>query len=124
VRYVFSGGSAALIDILLLFILTYYFNVFYLSAATFALTISFIVRFMLQKFLTFQDEDRSNEKKQFAYYSILYVASLAFTNFLMYVFVEKFGYWYVGAQVLSIGIVACVSFLVYKYIIFVKPKNI
>ncbi len=121
-RYIFSGGSAAAIDVILLYILTKYFNVYYLAAATFAMTISFIVRFILQKYVTFKDQDEADAKRQFGFYSLLYLLSLAATNALLYVFVDKLHMWIVLAQVLSILLIAIGCFFVYKLIIFRKKS--
>jgi putative flippase GtrA len=121
VRYVFSGGTAAAIDVILLYVLAEKFRVYYLSAAIFAMTVSFIVRFLLQKYVTFEDRDESQAKRQFVYYSILYLASLSATTGLLYFFVEVVGLWYVPAQILSILGVAAGCFFVYKILIFKKP---
>jgi putative flippase GtrA len=118
VRYVFSGGTAAAVDVALLYVLVTYFGVYYLAAATFAMTISFIVRFLLQKYVTFQNENKEDEKRQFGYYSILYVLSLAATNALLYFFVEKMHFWLVTSQVTSILIVACACYFIYQVFIF------
>jgi putative flippase GtrA len=120
VRYVFSGGTAAAIDVILLYVLVTYCNVYYLAAATFAMTVSFIARFLLQKFVTFKDDNKEDEKRQFAAYSILYFLSLAATNGLLYLFVEKLHLWIVAAQVASILIVACGCYFVYQFFIFKK----
>ncbi|PJE73877.1 MAG: hypothetical protein COV01_03485 [Candidatus Taylorbacteria bacterium CG10_big_fil_rev_8_21_14_0_10_41_48] len=119
VRYVFSGGTAAAIDVMLLYVLVAYFDVYYLAAATFAMTMSFIARFLLQKFVTFQDHDHSEEKKQFAYYSALYFASLATTNALLYLFVEKLNFWLIPSQIVSILLIACACYFIYKIFIFI-----
>lgn len=120
IRYVFSGGTAAAIDVILLYVLTQYFGVYYLSAAIFAMTVSFIARFLLQKFVTFQDKDESQSTRQFIAYSILYGASLLATTGLLYVFVEYFHLWYVPAQILTIGLIACVSYFIYRLFVFKK----
>ena len=122
VRYVFSGGTAAAIDVFLLFALVEYFNVYYMAAATFAMTISFIARFLLQKYVTFQNEDAAHAKKQFALYSVLYVASLFATNALLYLFYERLGLHIFPAQVISILLVASGCFFIYRLFIF-GPKT-
>jgi len=118
VRYVFSGGTAAAIDVILLYVLVAYFDVYYLAAATFAMTMSFIARFLLQKFVTFQDHNHSEEKKQFAYYGALYFASLTATNTLLYLFVEKLNFWLIPSQIVSILLIACACYFIYKIFIF------
>ena len=123
VRYVFSGGTAAAIDVILLYILVTYLSVYYLAAATFAMTVSFIARFLLQKFVTFQDRNKEDEKRQFGYYTILYIFSLAATNALLYLFVEKLDLGVVASQIAAIFIIACASFFVYRMYIFTHSKN-
>lgn len=122
IRYVFSGGVAAAIDVILLFVLTEYFHVYYLAAATFAMTISFIARFLLQKFVTFKDTDESQATAQFASYSALYTGSLVATNALLYVFVDYLHVNVVLAQIVTILVIASVSFFVYKFFVFSKEK--
>jgi dolichol-phosphate mannosyltransferase len=118
VRYVFSGGTAAAIDVILLYALVDFFGVYYLSAAVFAMTISFIARFLLQKYVTFEDRDEGQSKKQFLYYSILYAASLSATTALLYLFVDILHIWYVPAQIASILIIAAGCFFIYRLFIF------
>jgi putative flippase GtrA len=121
VRYVFSGGTAAAIDIALLYVLAEVFGVYYLSAATFAMTVSFIARFLLQKYVTFEDRDEAQSKRQFAAYSVLYIASLFATNALLYLFVDVLDLWIVPAQILAILIIACFCYFIYKAFVFKKP---
>jgi putative flippase GtrA len=122
VRYVFSGGTAAAIDVIILYILAVHYGVYYLAAATSAMTVSFIARFILQKFITFQNDDRTHEKRQFAYYSILYIASLAATNALLYVFVDILGFPLVISQIVSILLIACACYFIYQLFIFTEEK--
>lgn len=121
-RYVFSGGSAAAIDIGLLYALTTYLKIYYLAAASFAMTVSFLIRFLLQKYVTFKD-DNNHIKKQFISYSLLYAMSLFATNVLLYLLVEKFGLSVLPAQIFSILSIASASFFVYKLLIFKSPHN-
>lgn len=118
VRYVFSGGMAAAVDVVLLYVLATYLGVYYLAAATFAMTVSFIVRFLLQKYVTFQDTNKEDEKRQFGYYSVLYALSLAATNALLYFFVEKMHFWLVASQIASILLIACACYFIYQMFIF------
>ncbi|HRH22420.1 MAG TPA: GtrA family protein [Candidatus Paceibacterota bacterium] len=122
VRYIFSGGFSSFLDIGLLFVLTEYFHVYYLASAVIALTTSFIVRFLLQKKFTFRDTNTATVHKQLFFYSVLYAVSMVATTGFLYFFVEILHVWYVFAQVLTIGIMAGVSFFAYRYIIF--PENV
>lgn len=120
VRYVFSGGTSAAIDVALLYVLVEFVSLYYLSAAIIAMTVSFIARFLLQKYVTFQNRDEERATKQFISYSILYLASLGATAGFMYLFVDVLGMWYVQAQILSIFLIAAACFFIYKLFIFKK----
>ncbi|HVU06281.1 MAG TPA: GtrA family protein [Candidatus Paceibacterota bacterium] len=120
IRYIFSGGTASVLDVALVYVLVTYLNVYYLAAATFAMTVSFIARFLLQKFVAFQNDNKEEEKKQFFAYSILYFASLWATNAMLYVFVEKLHMDVTVSQVLAILIFAVISYFTYKLLIFRK----
>jgi|CXWK01.1.fsa_nt_gi putative flippase GtrA len=117
-RYFFSGGTSALLELLVLFVLVNFFRVFYLSAAIVAMTVAFIARFLLQKYVTFGNKDKTHVLKQLSYYAILYFISLCATAWLLYGFVEVLGIWYLFAQILSIIIVATGCFFIYKIFIF------
>ncbi|MBX4209219.1 GtrA family protein, partial [Candidatus Parcubacteria bacterium] len=110
------------IDVVLFNVLTAYFGVYYLASATFAMTISFIARFLLQKHVTFEDQDKEHEKKQFAAYSVLYVASLGATNVLLVFFIERLHINSTLSQIASILLVASVCYFVYKLFIFTKKS--
>lgn len=117
-RYILAGGLSSFLDIFVLFVLVKIFDIYYLSGATLAMTISFIVRFWLQKFFAFRNNDKLNEKTQLMSYSILYIFSLLMTNFLLIIFVEKFNFQIMISQIFAIVIIACLSFFIYKKIIF------
>ena len=118
IRYVIAGGTASLLDILLLYVLTDIFGLYYLASATFSVTVSFFFRFFAQKYFAFQNSSTETLHFQLLYYSLLYLGSMLATIGLLYMFVEKFGLWYIAAQVITILLIASVSFFVYKIIIF------
>ncbi len=120
IRYVFSGGTAAAIEVILANVLVAYVNVYYISAHIFAMTIAFVVRFLLQKYVTFEDKDETHATRQFVYYSILYFASLCATTALVYFFVEKLRLHYLPSQIASILLVASGCFFIYRLFIFKK----
>jgi glycosyltransferase involved in cell wall biosynthesis/putative flippase GtrA len=118
VRYLIIGGLVSVVDVLLAFILTNEGGVYYLWSVSVSMTISFILRFVLQKLLVFRDRSVTGVPGQLLRYSLLYVGSLAATVFLIRFFVQELGLWYVAAQVITIGTIACVSFFVYKFGVF------
>lgn len=117
-RYAFSGASAAAIDVGLLYACTHYLGIYYLVSAVIAASVSFVMRFLLQKFFAFRNRSLRAAPKQFLFYSLLYLCTVSATVALLYVLVEWVHLWYVAAQIIVILMLAAASFFVYKYIIF------
>ncbi len=121
VRYIISGGLASAVDIILFATMIKVFNFHYIPSVSISITVSFIIRFYLQKVFAFRDKNL-DVHKQIVMYSILYVISMGLTYLLLYIFIDKLNIHYLISQILAIGIVACVCFFVYKHIIF-KPHE-
>lgn len=118
VRYAIAGGTASGIEILLLYTVTEFAGVYYLFSALLAVTVSFFVRFFLQKLFAFRDRSMGVLPKQIGLFALLYAWSASSTVGLLYVFTEIVGWWYMLSQVVTILLIAGISFFVYRYIIF------
>ena len=101
IKYVFSGGTAFCVHLSTLFALTNYF----------------------QKFWTFKDYSVKNMHVQFSSFLFLALFTLAINTFLMYIFVDKFGLWYIFAQIIINIFTAFLSYLVYNKVVFVDSKK-
>jgi putative flippase GtrA len=121
VRYIISGGTAAFVNILFLYIFTDIFGWWYLMSAVVAFLFGFAVSFGMQKFWTFRDHSTDNVHVQASIYLIVCIANLLWNTFLMYMFVDIFGMWYILAQIFAGGIVALSSFFIYRKFVFKKP---
>lgn len=117
-RYLISGGTAAAVDLLFLFLFTDGFGFHYLTSAILAFLVAFVVSFLLQKFWTFQDESVERVHKQVIVYFAVSAVNLLLNTLLMYVLVDWMHIWYMGAQFLASGLIACESFFVSRYVIF------
>ena len=111
-RYLLAGGTAAAVDFWFLYFFTDVLRVHYLSSSIFAFLIAFVVSFTLQKFWTFQDTSIADMQQQITFYFIVATINLGVNTVLMYVFVDWFRLWYVLAQVIASGIIACESFFI------------
>lgn len=118
IKYVFSGGTAAVVDFVLLYSLTDLIGFWYLYSAIMAYVASFFTAFFLQKFWTFRDSNLGRMKKQLTIYASIAVASLALNSIMMYFLVSILFVWYLAAQFISSGILAIGSFLINKAITF------
>ena len=122
-RYLISGGTAAAVDLVVLYILTDIFKVHYLLSAIFAFLVAFLVSFVLQKFWTFQDRSTERMHAQAAVYFVVAAVNLVLNTLFLYVFVDIFHMWYIAAQVVASGLIACESFFVSRYLIFRQSKQ-
>lgn len=118
VRYIISGGSAAVVNLSLLYVLTEFFYIWYLVSATLAFISAFGVSFTLQKFWTFKDHKTDDIHKQLSFYLVVILVNLALNALFVYLLVEYTGIWYMFAQIISGLIIAIESFFVYKLVIF------
>lgn len=118
IRYLFSGGAGAFVDIGLLFILVHFFDLWYLFSSVLAFIAAFCVSFTLQKFVTFNEYSKDRIPSQIIFYFFIATSNLVLNTFLMYVGVDLFGFHYVATQVFVSGFIATYSFFIYKYRVF------
>lgn len=116
IRFLISGGSAATVDIAVLWILEEKFDMWYLTASVLAFLVAFLVSFFLQKFWTFRDANKEGMHRQMVVYFTVSVINLCLNTLLMYVFVDWFGIWYILSQVIVSLMIACMSFFIYRRI--------
>ncbi len=125
-RYLLSGGIAASTDLVLLYVFTDIIGIYYLISTFFAGAIAIAVSFMLQKFWTFSNRLTSARimTKQLGMHIALSVINIFVNTFFVYVFVEYAGLWYIFAQIVAGGLIAIMSFFIYKKVIFVNVFEI
>ncbi len=117
-RYFAAGGSAAAVDLGLLYSLTEWLNLHYLLSAILAFIVAFCVSFFLQKFWTFEDHSVERVHAQIILYFIVAAANLGLNTLLMFLLVEKLGFWYFAAQLIAGALIACESFFISRYVVF------
>lgn len=126
-KYITAGGTAAAVDLGLLYLLTDIARLHYLVSATLAFIVAFWVSFILQKFWTFGDDTRDRIHTQAVVYFVIAVANVGVNALLMYLFVSVFGIWYFLAQIIAGALIACYSFLIYRRFVFrtqIHPSTI
>ncbi len=116
IRYLFSGGTAAAVNIGLLFILTHYAGFHYLSSGVIAFCIAVVVSFYMQKKWTFEDHSVEGAHKKFVVFVIVAVTNLCANTALLYLFTDIAGLHYLASQILASGLVAVWSFFIYKIV--------
>lgn len=122
-RFLISGCTSAAVNLSILFILTYWYDVWYLHASIAAVSAATLVSFTLQKLWTFQNFSREVHT-QFPKHLVLALSGIIANTALMYTFVEWFGIWYLFAQIVTGVILAFVNYAVYKTYIFREEVSI
>jgi putative flippase GtrA len=117
-KYLISGGIAAITNLSILYVFTEYVHVWYLISSGFAFIGSFFVSFGLQKFWTFADASVHMIVKQLMVYFFVALINLGLNTLMMYGFVEYGDIHYILAQIITSAFIAMGSYFVYKHLIF------
>ncbi|MEK9184817.1 MAG: GtrA family protein, partial [Patescibacteria group bacterium] len=121
-RYIISGGTAAFVDLVLLYILNTVFDIHYIFASIVAFIMAFFVSFILQKFWTFKNHSQENIHQQILMYFSASLFGLGLNTLLMYIFVDYFHLIVILSQIFAGILVACCSFFISKKLIFKYKK--
>lgn len=122
-KYLVSGGTAAALNLLLLYFFTDMLGVWYVISAALAFSLAFVVSFICQKFWTFEDHSTEAVHGQAAGYLLVALINLCINTFLIYCLVEFFSINYLIAQIIAGVAIACESFFVYRKFIFSKKVS-
>lgn len=116
IRFIVSGGTAAIVHFSLLYILTEFFGIWYLVSSGIAFLIAFLVSFAMQKYWTFRSMETGKIKRQLPQHLAIAVFNLFLNLALVFAFVEFLGLWYMLAQVITTILIAIESFFAFRYI--------
>lgn len=115
-RFVITGGSAALVNLAALYVFTDIFGVWYLASEVFAFIIAFAFSFVLQKYWVFQSREAYKIKRQLPLHFAVAGVNLLFNLILLYALVQYAHLWYLLAQFLANVLIAFVSFFAFRWI--------
>ena len=121
VRYIVSGGTATASNFVVLYTLTEFLHIWYLTSSIFALLMGFAISFILQKFWTFQNAGFERVHIQLPLHIALSLANIAINTVLLYGFVQYLHVWYLLAQFINAVLLACMNFFIYHHFIFPNP---
>lgn len=116
-KYVFFAGIATIVDIVLLFIFTEKFHIFYLVSACFSYILGGIVHYLLNKRFTFKNTSKKIARQLSVFFAVAFIG-LGLTQLLLFITVELFRIWYLYAKGISIALVMIWNFTGHKFITF------
>jgi len=95
------GVVSTLIDVGLLYFFTEYFGIWYIWSATVSYTCGMVASFLLNKYLNFRDTNRQY-LRQFFFFALISMSSLALTLGILYLAVEIFSISYLLGKIIAI----------------------
>ncbi len=110
-KFAIVGAIGTLVNILVLYIFTEFFKVFYIISEIFAFFSSSVNNYLLDKYWTFQEDLKEKIVPKYFQFVIISLISLTVNLSILYIAVEYFNYWYVFAEVGAILIVFLINFV-------------
>jgi len=120
IKFSIVGGVGTLINIAILYILTEFFNIYYLISAIFAFIVALTNNFILNKIWTFEEKLKEGALRKYIKFFTISVIALTVNLSFLYIFVEYFKIWYIFAQFLAILITLIINFSGNKLWTFIK----
>lgn len=114
IRFAITGGTAALINVLVLYAFTDWLGIWYIASEVVAFACALAYNFMLQRLWTFASEGAA--AKQGVAFVAVNIFNLFLNALILYALVEYFGLWYIAAQLIAALLIACESYFVYRSI--------
>ena len=118
VRFLLVGGTGAVVNLGLFYLLTEKLGYWYLISSVIAVVFSWIVSFTLHKFLTFRNHNLEQSFNQGLLYLLVGILSLILNSFLLLFLVEYWQSHYFLAQIIVSGLLAGCNFFVYRFLVF------
>jgi putative flippase GtrA len=118
IRYLLSGGTAAAINLAVLYVLADIFGVWYLASSVVAFTLALVVSFLNHRRFTFHHTADAIWHKQFVPYMVITVSNIVLNAVLMYALVDLSNLHHMPAQIISSGLIAIESFFAYRHFVF------
>jgi len=117
-RFVVVGTSATIIQLGLLYLLTEFFELYYILSASVALVISITFAFIFNKWWTFNVKGLEKIKFQYLSFFSIYLVGIFVNMACLYFLVEFFDIYYLLAQWIIIIILGFANFVLQKIITF------
>lgn len=116
-RYLFVGGSCAVADLAILYLLVDFLHVWYLAASIISFILVGLIGYGGQKYFTFKNESKNHKKQLFTFFVIVGIG-LLINSFSMFFFVSFVGLWYILASIVTKLIVLVWNYAANKHITF------
>lgn len=126
VKYFLVGSLAAIIDLgaLYFFVEEIFSHDRYILAVISAYLLAFVSGGLLQKFWTFQDKSTKGMGLQMVLYIVIAAMNFVLNLFIVFALVEIFNIWYIVSQMMAMGILAGMNFILYSRFVFKRSMMV
>ena len=111
IKYGVSGVSGGVLQVFFLYIFVDVLHMWYIHGVVWAYLITLVIVFSLQKFWTFKDYSMQTIRRQSMYYLVIAVIAFALNVSLMYILVDLLHMSHISAQIIVVGVVGILTFL-------------
>jgi len=118
IRYAISGGIAFILDFTILYILTDFFQIYYLMSAGIAFIAGVLTTYIFSITWVFDKRRIQNKHLELGVFILLSVVGLLLTELFMWFFTEKVYFHYLNSKIISSAIVLFWNFFSKKIILF------
>ncbi|NTW27675.1 MAG: GtrA family protein [Candidatus Moranbacteria bacterium] len=121
-KYLVCGGAATVSDMSVLFVLNYLLGINHLIAAGFGFGVGVATNYSLNKVLVFKSNGKV--KKEFPLFVLIGLGGLAWTEFILWMLVDKFDLNVMLAKMVAVVLVLNWNFFMRKRFVFPAESNI
>lgn len=117
-RYAFAGGVAFAVDFCLLYILTDFFQVYYLISAAISFIPGLLVNYFLSVYWVFNRRLLKNRSTEFFFFTLIGLGGLGLNELFMWFFTDVVGFHYLISKIISTGLGYLWNFFAKKFFLF------
>ncbi|MDR1006582.1 MAG: GtrA family protein [Bacteroidales bacterium] len=121
-RYTFVGGSAFVVDFLLLWLLTDFCGLNYLISATISFIVGLCVNYFISVRVVFFQSKVDDKRLEFLYVALIGGVGVGLNDLFIWLLTAKVGIYYMLSKILTAVVVYLYNFFARRYLIYVKKK--
>lgn len=100
IKFFIVGGFCGLLDLVLLYLLTDIFGIWYIYSGIISFSIVSAISFFLNKNITFKDRNKNNTNQYLRYTAVILVG-MTINNFFLFAFTDILGIYYIVSRIFS-----------------------
>jgi putative flippase GtrA len=118
IRYFVVGGTAFIVDIGSLYILTEFFGIYYLISASISFILGLITNYLLSISWVFNKRTLDSKKLEFGVFTLIGIVGLALNGVLIWFFTEYLQIYYILSKIIAAAIILSWNFAARRFILF------